>query len=53
MTQQFTLPNIQTGGSSTYNAGSLAQAEQQAQAAGTWNQGAGTYGAASVLGLGK
>lgn len=43
----YTLPNIQTGGSSTVNAPSLAAAESQAQAAGTWNPGAGTYGANS------
>lgn len=44
----FTLPNTKTGGSQTVNASSLADAESQAQGAGTWSPAAGTYGANSV-----
>jgi len=49
---QFSLPNTQTGGSSTITANSLAEAENIAQNQGTWNPGAGTYGANSTLGGG-
>jgi len=49
---QFSLPNITTGGSQTITANTLADAETQAQQAGTWNPGAGTYGAGSTLGGG-
>jgi hypothetical protein len=49
---QFNLPNIQTGGSQTINANTLQDAMNQAQSAGTWNPGAGTYGANSSPGGG-
>jgi len=44
----FTLPNTQTGGAQQIQAGSLQEAQQQAQAAGTWSPAAGTYGANSI-----
>jgi len=44
----FTLPNTQTGGSQQIQAGSLQEAQQQAQSAGTWSPAAGTYGANSI-----
>jgi hypothetical protein len=44
----YTLPNTQTGGSQQISANSLADAESQAQATGTWSPAAGTYGSNSV-----
>ncbi len=44
----FTLPNTQTGGSQQIQANSLADAQSQAQSAGTWSPAAGTYGANSI-----
>src|SRR5262252_9609655 len=44
----YTLPNTQTGGAQQIQAGSLQEAQQQAQAAGTWSPAAGTYGANSI-----
>ena len=49
---QFALPNIQTGGSQTITANTLQDAQNIAQSQGTWNSGAGTYGANSILGGG-
>lgn len=49
---QFSLPNTQTGGSQTITANSLQDAMNQAQSQGTWNPGAGTYGANSIIGGG-
>jgi len=44
----YTLPNTQTGGAQQIQAGSLQEAQQQAQSAGTWSPAAGTYGANSI-----
>jgi hypothetical protein len=41
----FTLPNVMTGAQQHIAAGSLQEAEQMAEAAGTWNASAGTLGA--------
>ena len=40
----FSLPNTRTGGAQEVQAASLEQAEEIAQAAGTWTPGAGTFG---------